>query len=122
VILTTHYLEEAESLCRRIAIIDRGRIVEDADKKSLLSKLQMETFVLDLAVEAPKNLMLSGCDYRLTDEMTLEVDVSKDRTLNEVFALLSKQNISVVSMRNKANRLEELFVKMVEPNNDLRET
>ena len=122
VILTTHYLEEAESMCRRIAIIDHGRIVEDTDKKSLLAKLHMETFVLDLAADAPAGLMLDGYDHRLTDPTTLEVDVSKEQSLNEVFALLSKQNVSVLSMRNKANRLEELFLKMVESNNDLIET
>jgi len=122
VILTTHYLEEAESLCRRIAIIDHGRIVEDTDKKSLLAKLHMETFVLDLAAEPPKSLSLNGYDHRLTDPTTLEVDVSKDKSLNEVFERLSQQNVSVLSMRNKANRLEELFVKMVETNNDLIDT
>ena len=119
VILTTHYLEEAESLCRRIAIIDRGRIVEDTDKKTLLAKLHMETFILDLAKPAPDSLALDGYAHRLTDATTLEVDVTKERSLNEVFARLSSQNISVLSMRNKANRLEELFVTLVEKNESL---
>ena len=114
VILTTHYLEEAESLCRRIAIIDQGHIVEDTDKKSLLAKLNMETFVLDLENDAPAGLSIDGYEHRLTDTTTLEVDVSKERSLNEVFAILSNQNVNVLSMRNKANRLEELFVEVVE--------
>ena len=116
VILTTHYLEEAEELCRRIAIIDHGRIVEDTDKKSLLAKLHVETFVLDLQDAAPNGLALDGYDHRLEDAKTLEVDISKERSLNEVFAILSKQNVHVLSMRNKVNRLEELFVNLVETN------
>lgn len=119
VILTTHYLEEAEELCRRIAIIDHGHIVEDTDKKSLLAKLNMETFVLDLEEDAPAELSIDGYQHRLTDTTTLEVDVSKERSLNEVFAMLSEANVNVLSMRNKANRLEELFVEMVERQNHL---
>ena len=117
VILTTHYLEEAEMLCRRIAIIDHGRIVEDTDKKTLLGKLNVETFVFDLESEAPQQgLVLDGYVHRLTDATTLEVDVTKTDTLNTVFDSLNKQGVNVVSMRNKANRLEELFVEMVESN------
>jgi ABC-2 type transport system ATP-binding protein len=116
VILTTHYLEEAEALCRRIAIIDHGQIVEDTDKKSLLAKLHMETFVLDLETSAPPELEIEGYQHRLADATTLEVDVSKERSLNEVFEILSRQDVKVLSMRNKANRLEELFVEMVERN------
>lgn len=122
VILTTHYLEEAEALCRRIAIIDRGHIVEDTDRKSLLAKLHMETFVLDLEADAPTGLAIDGYSHRLTDATTLEVDVSKERSLNDVFASLSNQNVNVLSMRNKANRLEELFVTMVERNMELAES
>ena len=114
VILTTHYLEEAEMLCRRIAIIDQGRIVEDTDKKSLLGKLDVETFVFDLDTSAPgEGLALDRYVHRLTDATTLEVDVKRDDSLNEIFDLLSKQGVNVVSMRNKANRLEELFVELV---------
>jgi ABC-2 type transport system ATP-binding protein len=116
VILTTHYLEEAESLCRRIAIIDRGHIIEDTDKKSLLAKLDTETFILDLESAAPAGLFLDGYAHRLTDATTLEIDVSRERSLNAVFEMLTKQDVNVVSMRNKANRLEELFVEMVEAN------
>ena len=117
VILTTHYLEEAEMLCRRIAIIDQGRIVENTDKKTLLGKLNVETFVFDLESSAPeKGLDLHSYTYRLTDATTLEVDVTRDDTLNGVFDRLSNQGVNVVSMRNKANRLEELFVELVESN------
>ena len=114
VILTTHYLEEAEMLCRRIAIIDHGRIVEDTDKKTLLGKLNVETFVFDLESEATSNLALGDYVYRLTDATTLEVEVRKEHSLNAIFELLSAQGINVVSMRNKANRLEELFVELVD--------
>ena len=114
VILTTHYLEEAEMLCRRIAIIDRGHIIANTDKKSLMATLNIETFVLDLESAAPAGLFLDGFAHRLTDATTLEVDVLREHSLNAVFEMLSKQDVSVVSMRNKANRLEELFVEMVE--------
>jgi ABC-2 type transport system ATP-binding protein len=119
VILTTHYLEEAESLCRRIAIIDRGKIIEDTDKKSLLSKLNIETFILDLESAAPAELRLDGYSHRLIEPTTLEIDVSKERSLNSVFEMLTRQGVSILSMRNKANRLEELFVEMVETNESL---
>ena len=114
VILTTHYLEEAEMLCRRIAIIDHGHIVEDTDKKSLLAKLNNETFVFDLETAAPEGLSLDGYAHRLTDATTLEVGVARESCLNAVFEMLSRQGVNVMSMRNKANRLEELFVEMVE--------
>ncbi len=114
VILTTHYLEEAEALCRHIAIIDHGRIVENTDKKSLLAKLNVETFVLDLETAAPEALLVDGYAHRLVDPLTLEIDVPKERSLNEVFAILSRQHVNVLSLRNKANRLEELFVNLVE--------
>ena len=120
VILTTHYLEEAEELCRRIAIIDHGQIVEDTDKKSLLAQLHVETFVFDLQNPAPDSLSLDEYEHRLTDANTLEVDLSKAGSLNHLFSLLSNQNVQVVSMRNKANRLEELFVNLVETNEQLR--
>ncbi len=119
VILTTHYLEEAESLCRRIAIIDRGHIIENTDKKSLLAKLNVESFIFDLDSAAPVGLSLDGYKHRLTDATTLEIDVSKEHSLNSVFEMLTQQGVNVVSMRNKANRLEELFVEMVESNEGL---
>ncbi|MEL7500673.1 MAG: ABC transporter ATP-binding protein [Planctomycetota bacterium] len=122
VILTTHYLEEAEILCRRIAIIDQGHIVEDTDKKTLLGKLNVETFVLDLESAAPESLTLDGYTHRLTDATTLEVVLDREDSLNAVFDQLSGQRINVVSMRNKANRLEELFVELVESNESQTKT
>lgn len=113
IILTTHYLEEAEMLCRNIAIIDKGQIVENTSMKALLSKLNMETFVLDVQGET-RQLKLEGFENRLLDPTTLEVDVAKSDGLNPVFLQLTEQGIQVMSMRNKANRLEELFVSLVE--------
>ena len=113
IILTTHYLEEAEMLCRNIAIIDKGQIVENTSMKALLSKLNMETFVLDVQGET-QQLKLEGFENRLLDPTTLEVDVAKSDGLNPVFSQLTEQGIQVMSMRNKANRLEELFVSLVE--------
>lgn len=114
IILTTHYLEEAESLCRRIAIIDHGRLVENTSMKKLLNQLQMETFVLDLKAPLAAVPALPGQSVRLIDEHTLEADVSKERSLNALFAALSAQGVEVLSMRNKRNRLEELFLNLVE--------
>ncbi|WP_166837182.1 ABC transporter ATP-binding protein [Rheinheimera pleomorphica] len=113
IILTTHYLEEAEMLCRNIAIIDKGRIIENTTMKALLSKLTLETFVLDLAGD-PGAVKLEGFSWRVLDDHSIEVDVEKAQGLNPIFAQLSAQDIKVLSMRNKANRLEELFVTLVE--------
>ncbi len=112
IILTTHYLEEAESLCGRIAIIDRGTIVEIASTKALLSQLHQETFLLDLArpISGPWQ---SSYAVRVIDDLTLEVDVTKDQGINGIFSELSDKGIDVISMRNKANRLEELFIRIV---------
>ncbi len=114
VILTTHYLEEAEQLCRNIAIIDHGKIVENTTIKDLLSRLDVETFVLDLQDDFDGAEQLNGYDIRMRDSHTIEVDVPKSRPLNELFATLQQHNISVASMRNKSNRLEELFLRLVE--------
>jgi len=114
IILTTHYLEEAESLCRNIAIIDRGEIIQNTSMKALLAQLNMETFVLDLAEPTEQVPEFSGFNARLVDSPTLEVDVPKSAGLNGVFEHLNRDNIKVLSMRNKANRLEELFVSLVE--------
>ncbi|NNM51522.1 MAG: ABC transporter ATP-binding protein, partial [Pseudomonadales bacterium] len=116
VILTTHYLEEAETLCRRIAIIDHGRIVENTDMKSLLATLNAETFILDLRQDLPAPVELPGYTFKLTDVRTLEVTVPRDKNINDVFIGLSAQGVEVMSLRNKANRLEELFVARVERN------
>ena len=113
IILTTHYLEEAEMLCRNIAIIDKGIIVKNTSMKALLSTLNIETFVLDLSSNS-SSLTLDGFESRLVDEHTLEVEVPKKAGLNSVFEQLTQKDIQVLSMRNKSNRLEELFVRMVE--------
>ncbi len=118
IILTTHYLEEAEVLCKRIAIIDKGEIKEDTDMKSLLASLNVETFVLDLReplAELPK-LDLPGITLKQVDPQTLELSVQKDHSLNDAFGMLSQHGILISSMRNKSNRLEELFVGLVEKN------
>jgi len=114
IILTTHYLEEAESLCRNIAIIDEGRIIENDRMSTVLRKLHTETFVLNLRKPLPAVPALPGYRIARTDDQTLEVEISKDQNLNEVFAALSGSGIEVISMRNKANRLEELFMRLVE--------
>ncbi|MEH8111880.1 ABC transporter ATP-binding protein [Aeromonas veronii] len=113
IILTTHYLEEAEMLCRNIGIIDKGRLIENTSMKNLLGKLGRETFLLDLAPGSavPEVPEFNG---RMLDERTLEVDLDKSQSLNSLFEQLSSQQVQVVSMRNKANRLEELFVNLVE--------
>ncbi len=113
IILTTHYLEEAEALCRRIAIIDQGRLIEDTDTRSLLATLHAETFVFDLAAPLQAALSLPW-STRQSDSQTLEVTLRRGESLNEVFACLTQYGVQVVSMRNKANRLEELFVARVE--------
>ena len=114
IVLTTHYLEEAESLCRNIAIINKGELVENTDMKSILAKLDVETFVLDTS-ELPAELgTLEGYDYRLRDQSTIEVDIKKEQGVNALFSQLEDKGIKVLSMRNKANRLEELFVRLVE--------
>ncbi|MGH8287947.1 MAG: ATP-binding cassette domain-containing protein [Steroidobacteraceae bacterium] len=114
IILTTHYLEEAETLCRDIAIIDGGHIVERDRMSSLLRRLRLETFVLNTNMPLAAAPRLDGYPVRLTDENTLEVDVSKGQNLNEVFGHLSQLGIEVVSMRSKVNRLEEIFMRLVE--------
>ncbi len=114
IILTTHYLEEAESLCRNIAIIDQGEIIQNSSMKSLLAKLNVETVILDLAEDVDLLPDLGGLVGRLTDGHTLEVDVPKESGLNCLFGKLTEQGVNVLSMRNKANRLEELFVSLVE--------
>jgi len=116
IILTTHYLEEAEALCRRIAIIDGGRIVQDTDTRSLLAQLATETFVLDPVAPLDQAPTLGGFSTRLRDDGSFEVELARTSNLNELFAALETQGIQVHSMRNKANRLEELFLRLVESN------
>ncbi|KJG10445.1 ABC transporter ATP-binding protein [Photobacterium kishitanii] len=112
IILTTHYLEEAEMLCRNIGIINHGELVEHTSMKALLSQLELETFILDIdTITATPTLDVGLC--RLVDSTTLEVDLNKGDDLNRVFTALTAQGVVVRSMRNKSNRLEELFVNLV---------
>lgn len=114
IILTTHYLEEAESLCRNIAIIDQGRIVEHSDMASLLARLNVDHFVLDLAEPVTEAPLLEGFYIERSAEKTLDVAVPKTTGLNQLFSQLTAHNINVVSMKNKSNRLEQLFLDLID--------
>ena len=119
IILTTHYLEEAEMLCRNIAIIDGGEIVEDTSMKKLLAQLDIETFVFDLQASITLSKLEEFAEqsksvaYRIIDDHTLEVDLKKSQNLNQIFEQLNAADIEVLSMRNKSNRLEALFVNLI---------
>ena len=114
IILTTHYLEEAESLCRKVAIINQGQIAERADIGDLLRRLRTETFVLNLKGRVADLPELGGFVLQHIDDCTLEVEVSRDHTVNGLFEALSRNGIEVISLRNKQNRLERLFLDMVD--------
>jgi ABC-2 type transport system ATP-binding protein len=114
IILTTHYLEEAENLCRNIAIIDGGRIIENNSMSTLLRRLQTESFLLSLRTALTEAPQLDGYRVTLVDDHTIEVEVTKDQGINDIFARLSAQGIDVLSLRNKVNRLEEMFMRLVE--------
>jgi ABC-2 type transport system ATP-binding protein len=116
IILTTHYLEEAEQLCRNIGIIDHGRIVENTSMRELLGKLHVETLLLDLKDAQLVPPQLFGYPAQMLDAHTLEVQVEKSQGITELFRQLASQNVEVLSLRNKTNRLEELFVSLVEKN------
>ncbi|WP_165854995.1 ABC transporter ATP-binding protein [Marinobacter sp. JSM 1782161] len=116
IILTTHYLEEAEALCRNIAIIDHGQILHNTSKRDLLKQLSMETFLLDTAEALEQAPALADFDTRINGDGQLEVDVRQGQDLNRVFGQLDEQGVRVTSMRTKANRLEELFIRMVQEN------
>lgn len=118
IILTTHYLEEAEQLCRNIAIIDGGRIIHDTSMRDLLAKLHVETFVVDCRDGLTEAPALSGYPCTLVDEHTLEVQVDREQGMTRLFAELAEQGVEVLSMRNKSNRLEELFLSLVDNNTD----
>jgi ABC-2 type transport system ATP-binding protein len=113
VILTTHYLEEAEQLCKNIAIIDKGLIVENTSMKDLLKKLDMQTFILDLETNLDTLPAFDGYIVNQIDPSTLRVALNRDQSLNAFFENLSKLNIQVKSLRNEANRLEELFLQII---------
>ena len=114
IILTTHYLEEAENLCRNIAIIDEGRIIEHDRMATVLRKLHSEVFVLNLRQPLAAAPELPGYVVQLADDGSIEVEITRSQNLNDIFAALSARGVEVVSMRNKANRLEELFMRLVE--------
>jgi ABC-2 type transport system ATP-binding protein len=114
IILTTHYLEEAENLCRNVAIIEGGRIIERDTMSNVLRKLQTEVFVFNVRDALAEPPRIPGFGTSLADDRTLEVEVTKGQSLNDIFAQLSVQGIEVASMRNKVNRLEELFVRLVD--------
>jgi len=113
IILTTHYLEEAESLCRNLAIIDQGLIVEDSSTKDLLRQLNTETLIFDVEDTLHVAPQISGFEIELLDSRSFEIRVNSGQHINQVFEALSEQGVRVTSMRNKANRLEELFVSLV---------
>jgi ABC-2 type transport system ATP-binding protein len=113
VILTTHYLEEAESLCRNLAIIDGGRIIENGPMKSLLAKLDIEGFLLDIDGGLPAELpQIDGVTLRAEDNHTLDLEMPRSMNLNSIFGRLDEAGICVRSMRTRTNRLEELFVRL----------
>jgi ABC-2 type transport system ATP-binding protein len=114
IILTTHYLEEAENLCRNIAIIDGGRIIERDRMSNLLRKLQTESFLFTLRNPLAAAPVLAGFAVKLVDDHTLDIEMSKEQNLNDIFARLAAQGVEVISMRNKVNRLEEMFMRLVE--------
>lgn len=113
IILTTHYLEEVEALCKNVAIIDQGKILTNTSLKDLLSMLDKQTFIMDLQSGVSQVPKLNDIDLRLLDSSTIEITIPKDVILNDIFSLLSKQNIRVLSMRSKSNRLETLFLDLV---------
>ncbi|WP_413628154.1 ABC transporter ATP-binding protein [Fructilactobacillus vespulae] len=113
IILTTHYLEEAENLCRNIGIIQSGKLIENGTMKGLLSKLKYETFIFDLA-PTENEPVINGYKTKLVDNTRLEVEISREQGVNDLFTQLTEQGIKVLSLRNKSNRLEELFLKITE--------
>ena len=118
IILTTHYLEEAEQLCKNIGIIDHGEIVVDTTMKDLLRRLDVQGFVLDLEEPLDTEPMIEGYNLRLDDPLTLVTAVNKDKSINNLFDELNKVGIKVKSMRNESNRLEELFIEMIKNKNE----
>ncbi|QTF91553.1 ABC transporter ATP-binding protein, partial [Halomonas sp. BM-2019] len=121
IILTTHYLEEAESLCRNVAIINHGEIIRNTGVRELLAELDTETFLLDLAAPVEAAPELPGFEVSRVEPAQLALVVHRGQRINDAFAALSAQGLEVVSMRNRANRLEEMFVTMVEQGNDARD-
>jgi ABC-2 type transport system ATP-binding protein len=116
IILTTHYLEEAEHLCKHVAIIDHGDIIEHANMKTLINQLHVQTMVMDMAEPVKTPLVLDDYTWRMLDGTSMEIEINRYQSLNELFSKLSMQNITITSMRNKTNRLEELFIRLITQN------
>lgn len=116
IILTTHYLEEAEQLCKRVAIIDHGEIIRNSTTRSLLAQLDRETLILDLVNPIAQAPVLEHCATELIDEQTVQVSVPRDHTMNALFQQLTAQQLQVKSIKQKSNRLEELFISLVQQN------
>ena len=116
IILTTHYLEEAEQLCKHVAIIDHGEIIVNANMKSLINRLNVQTIILDMEKSPAQMPKLDGYHSRLIDETTLEIEIHRGQSINALFDLLTQHNITISSMRNKTNRLEELFIHLIAEN------
>lgn len=116
IILTTHYLEEAEHLCKNVAIIDHGEIIEHSNMKSLINRLNVQTMILDFAQPLTSTLKLDDYTWRLQDDTSIEIEITRQQTLNDLFSTLSAQQIQISSMRNKTNRLEELFISLITQN------
>lgn len=122
IILTTHYLEEAERLCRNVAIINKGEIIVNTEMKSLINQLHAQTFILETVGSINNDINLSPFSLKILDQNTLEVEIPKQETINDLFALLSQHNIVVKGMRNKSGRLEELFINLIGVNKKPYET
>lgn len=116
IILTTHYLEEAEHLCKNVAIIDHGEIIENANMKSLINRLNIQTMILDLETPITSLPKLEDYHCRLLDETTLEIRIHKSQSLNSLFSVLTEKGLAISSLRNKTNRLEELFIDLIAEN------
>ena len=116
IILTTHYLEEAEHLCKHVAIIDHGEIIERENMKLLLNRLNSQTIILDLEQALANEPTLNGYHFQMIDDSTMEVEVQRAQSINDLFTLLTQQNIRATGMRNKTNRLEELFIRLINEN------
>jgi ABC-2 type transport system ATP-binding protein len=121
IILTTHYLEEAEQLCKNVAIIDGGEIIEKANMKALINRTSVQTLVFDLESPLHQSPPLDGYELLLSDELTLEVQIKRGQSINELVRLLNEKNILIASMRNKTNRLEELFLHLIRQNKRSKE-
>jgi len=118
IILTTHYLEEAEQLCKNVAIIDHGEIIEHANMKVLINRLNVQTLIFDIEKPLIQPPTLNEYRYRFIDDTTMEIEIHRGQSINHLFHLLNEQNIQVNSMRNKTNRLEELFMHLIKENKD----